>query len=76
MTTASRPHRGPGFWKTVIWTSLLLAGALSMFDPLAPFTYTVIPVCSSTAECVGPDDQTNVATMPRAASATNASEWR
>jgi predicted transglutaminase-like cysteine proteinase len=45
---------GVGFWKLVTWTSLLLAGALSMFDPLAPFPDATAPISLAPAESVGP----------------------
>jgi hypothetical protein len=56
-------NSGISFWKSVTWATFLLAGAISMFDPLELFSYSVTPVCRATAEHIAPDDRSNAATM-------------
>jgi len=53
--TQSGKDRGVGFWRGVTWTVLLLAGALYMVDPLAPFSYSVAPFCFPAAGDPGAD---------------------
>jgi predicted transglutaminase-like cysteine proteinase len=66
-TEPSAVNPGVSFWKSVIWATFLLAGAISMLDPLELFSYSVTPVCFTTAEYVGPN--VNAATAPPEASA-------
>jgi hypothetical protein len=42
-----------------------------MLDPLELFSYSITPICFSTAEYVGPGDHPNPATAPPVKSATN-----
>lgn len=47
--------RGVGFWKILAWTSLLLAGALCVVDPLEMFAYSAAPpIYVLAADHVGP----------------------
>jgi hypothetical protein len=62
---------GIGFWKSVTWATFLIAGAISMFDPLELFSYSVTPVSRATAEHNG---KPNEAMMPPGASATTDKE--
>jgi hypothetical protein len=52
--TPGAANRGVGFWKIVVWTGLLLSGALYMVDPLEPFSYSAAPICRLAAEHVDP----------------------
>jgi hypothetical protein len=70
----SATSRDVSFWRSVTWATLLLAGAISMFDPLDLFSYSVTPVGCTTAEHVAPSDRPNVATTPHGASATTGEE--
>jgi predicted transglutaminase-like cysteine proteinase len=50
----SATRHGVGFWKVATWASLLLAGALSMFDPLDLISYSASPLTLVAADYVGP----------------------
>jgi hypothetical protein len=65
-TPQSATNRGVGFWKSVTWATLLLAGTISMFDPLDLFSYSVTPVGFTTAEHA-PTARPNAATTHRPA---------
>jgi predicted transglutaminase-like cysteine proteinase len=65
-THRSAVHSGVGFWKSVTWATFLVAGAISMLDPLELFSYSVTPVCFTAAEYVGPN--VNAAMAPPGAS--------
>jgi predicted transglutaminase-like cysteine proteinase len=52
---SSAINRGVSFWKGVTWATFLLAGAIFMLDPLELFSYSVTPMCFTTAEYVGPN---------------------
>jgi hypothetical protein len=45
---------GVGCWKVVIWTSLLLAGPLSMLDPVELFSHSSAPNCIGAPDHVRP----------------------
>jgi predicted transglutaminase-like cysteine proteinase len=45
---------GVGFYKIAAWTSLLLAGALYMAEPLEPLSYSAAIVSLQAADYVGP----------------------
>ncbi len=70
----SATSRDVSFWRSVTWATLLLAGAISMFDPLDLFSYSVTPVGCTTTEHVAPSDRPNAATTPHGASATTGEE--
>jgi predicted transglutaminase-like cysteine proteinase len=71
-------YRGPGLWRIVAWTGLLVAGALYMVDPLAPFSYSSATTCLLAADGVEPgsfvDNEVNAATGVHNASATSDEE--
>ena len=69
-TKRNAVNSGISFWKSVTWATFLLAGAISMFDPLELFSYSVTPVCRATAEHIAPNGRPNAATIPPGASAT------
>ena len=52
---AQAMDRGVGFWKTLAWAGLLLAGALYMVDPVELFASPVVPICFVAADSYKPD---------------------
>jgi predicted transglutaminase-like cysteine proteinase len=65
----SATRHGVGFWKVATWAGLLLAGALSMFDPLDLISYPAAPMSLVAAEYVGsaPSTEAQAPTTPRGA---------
>ena len=47
---AQAMDRGVGFWKTLAWAGLLLAGAIYMVDPVELFASSVAPICFVAAD--------------------------
>jgi predicted transglutaminase-like cysteine proteinase len=78
LPTEGATHSGPGLWRIVAWAGLLLAGALYMVDPLAPFSYSAAPIYVLAADGVEPalfvDNEVNAATVVHNASATSDEE--
>jgi predicted transglutaminase-like cysteine proteinase len=71
--------RGVGFWKILVWTSLLLAGAVDMVDRLEVFAYSAAPpIYFPAADHVGRvlfvENEVNGATAHHDASATRDEE--
>lgn len=60
-TPRSATSRGVSFWRSVIWATFLIAGGISMLDPLDLFSYSVTPICHSIATHVAPNDKPNAA---------------